>query len=99
MFEVIAITLLFVTSIIAIYSLIDIFKKWGKQMLFTVIISVILSNISVFIILYVIGLKQEQERKKAYLNALQSAINNDLSRMSRYDLDAMGTYNDKDNLQ
>jgi hypothetical protein len=68
-------------------------------MLLTVILSVILSNISVFIILYVMGLKQEQERKKAYLNALQDAINNDLSRMPRYDLDAMGTYNDKDNMQ
>ena len=68
-------------------------------MLFTVIISVILSNISVFIILYVMGLKQEQERKKAYLSALQTAINNDLLNAQMYDLDSMGTYNDKDNMQ
>jgi len=68
-------------------------------MLFTVIISVILSNISVFIILYVMGLKQEQERKQAYLNALQSAINSDLDRIQKFDLESMGTYNSKDNLQ
>lgn len=68
-------------------------------MLLTILISVILSNISVFIILYVMGLKQEQERKKAYLNALQNAINSDLHNIPRYDLDAMGTYNDKSNMQ
>jgi hypothetical protein len=68
-------------------------------MLLTIILSVILSNISVFIILYVMALKQDQEREQEILNALQTAINKDLLNAQRYDLDSMGTYNDKDNMQ
>ena len=68
-------------------------------MLLTVIISVILSNLSVFLILYVMGLRQAQEQRKAYLNALQAAMNNELNNKFKYDLESMGTYNDKDNFQ
>jgi hypothetical protein len=45
------------------------------------------------------ALKQDQEREQEILNALQTAINNDLLNAQRYDLDSMGTYNDKDNMQ
>lgn len=68
-------------------------------MLLTVIVSVILSNLSVFLILYVMGLRQAQEQRKAYLNALQAAMNNELNNKFKYDLESMGTYNDKDNFQ
>jgi hypothetical protein len=68
-------------------------------MLLTVIISVILSNLSVFLILYVMGLREAQEERKAYLNALQTAMNNELNNKFKYDLESMGTYNDKDNFQ
>jgi hypothetical protein len=45
------------------------------------------------------GLRQAQEQRKAYLNALQTAMNNELNNKFKYDLESMGTYNDKDNFQ